>query len=133
MLEHLDTATLRKAHTDLLHPIPGDPSFLASVGNLLRSLIQRELSSPERVEADKKAVEEEFARREKAREEARKAELEAVAHDKEATAEVKAKHDAEEAQAAKQVKLASIAESEAKDRADLEEHYRKQRESLVAA
>ena len=66
MLEHLSTTDLRKAHADLLHPIPGDPTFIAAVGALLRAMISHELATPGRVATDKQAAAETLAEREKA-------------------------------------------------------------------
>jgi hypothetical protein len=57
LFEHLSTDELRKAHNNLLHAIPGDPTFHATVGALLRGMLSYEISNPDRVAADKAAVE----------------------------------------------------------------------------
>lgn len=47
------TDQLRRWHTDLVSHIPSDPSFIAAAGAVLRSLLSRELTHPDRVERDK--------------------------------------------------------------------------------
>lgn len=47
------TDQLRRWHADLVSHIPSDPSFIAAAGAVLRSLLSRELTHPDRVERDK--------------------------------------------------------------------------------
>jgi hypothetical protein len=56
LFEHLSTDELRKFHNNLLHAIPGDPTFDATVGTILRLLLSYAISDPARVEADKRAA-----------------------------------------------------------------------------
>jgi hypothetical protein len=55
-LAHLPTDVLSRMQRDMRSIIPSDPTFLAHVGVILRSLIQNEISDPARIEADKQAL-----------------------------------------------------------------------------
>lgn len=54
--DHLDTGYLVQARKDLMHPIPGDPSFMAHLGNLMRTIIQHALNDPARKARDEQIV-----------------------------------------------------------------------------
>lgn len=56
MFDHFDTAFLTQARKNLIHPIPGDGTFLATAGALLRSIVDAELDNPDRIQRDKDAA-----------------------------------------------------------------------------
>lgn len=55
-LAHLDTGLLNRMARDLRSNIPSDPTFMAHVGALWRATIAHELSNPDRIAADKAAL-----------------------------------------------------------------------------
>lgn len=49
--KQFDTTALTKVSNELIHAIPGDPTFIAHVGAILRAFIQSELSERKAKEA----------------------------------------------------------------------------------
>jgi hypothetical protein len=78
--DHFNTEHLRRLRTGLANPIPGDPTFHATVAQILRALLDIEIRHPKRIERDK-------AEAEKARVEA----------EKKAADDMKARHEQEQA------------------------------------
>ncbi len=116
MLSQMSTVELRKAHHNLLTNIPGDPTFAATVGAILRNLIGDELAKPERVEADKKRQDEEADAR-------RKAAVAAAPNEEEAK-RIEADHEQAK-------KVADLAAAQAEERIKFEKKMREEREQIA--
>lgn len=52
LLENLDTQHLRKLRSNLASHLPGDPTFTAAAGAVLRALLDREIAHPDRQDRD---------------------------------------------------------------------------------
>lgn len=56
LFAHVDTATLQRQHDALRHVIPGDPTAVATLAGIIRSLLSRELVHPGRRQRDAKVA-----------------------------------------------------------------------------
>lgn len=56
LFAHVDTATLQRQHDALRHVIPGDPTAVATLAGIIRSLLSRELTHPGRRQRDAKVA-----------------------------------------------------------------------------
>lgn len=110
---HLDTAYLNRAQKELRNHIPSDPTFIAHVGVLLRSLIGYELRNPDRIAAD--VAQQEAATQ--AQREAQKAAL--PPDDPEARAALDLQHQ-----------RADLAIQQVQERAEFDAHQAEQRAAL---
>jgi Skp family chaperone for outer membrane proteins len=134
-----DTATLQRMHDALRNPIPGDATFIATVAALLRSLVTREISNPDRIKRDADAAkrdEEAKAELLKAKQEAEKKAL----ADRALTPEEKAKQEADdlERKHADEIALAErtkaqadLAAKQVEERKEFETRQAEARASLV--
>jgi hypothetical protein len=140
-LAHLDTGLLNRMARDMRSFIPSDPTFMAHVGVLLRSLISHELQNPDRIAADAAASQaalqqaaDKLAADTAARHETEKAAIagpDGSVNQADAAA-LEAKHQQELAAIAHQQAATDLAAKQAQDAKDFAALQQKQRDALVA-
>jgi hypothetical protein len=102
-----DTTTLQRMHDALRQAIPGDPSFLAAVSAVLRSLLTREIANPDRVKRDDEAAKRDIEAKAELLKAKQEAEKKALA-DRALTPDEKAKEEADALERRHQQELARL-------------------------
>lgn len=134
--DHMDTAYLTTARKQLMSNIPGDPTWSAHVGNLMRSLISWELGRDSRRQRDdeaaKLASDNLVAKQQQDLAVKQEAEKAAISpQDEKAQAELAAKHERELADIEQQNKRNALAAQQLDERKEFERHQQEARNSLV--